>query len=80
MFRVTVKEIIRTPVLDYLQIVGIDSVGDAKVGDKITDGSSVYEITAIPLIRRNGSRSIGDVDICIPATNDNLIGKVLYAV
>ena len=80
MFQITVKEAIKTPVRDYLHIVGVDSTGDARVGDKITDGNKTYEIMSIPFVRRSGARSVGDVDICIPATNDKLVGKTLRSV
>jgi len=79
MFQITVKEVIQTPLYDYLHIVGIDAIGDVKVGDKITDGKSVYKITAIPFIRHNKSRLPGEIDICISKTSDNLVGKTLYA-
>ena len=79
MFEMTVKDTIKTPAHEYLHIVGMGAKGEAKIGDKITDGVNVYEVVSIPFVRSKRLRSIGEVDICIPATNDNLVGKTLYS-
>ena len=79
MFQMTVKNTIKTPVHEYLHIVGVSVEGEVKIGDKITDGANVYEVVSIPFVRSKKHREIDEVDICIPVTNDNLIGKTLFS-
>ena len=81
MFQTTIKEAIKIPGLDYLHLTGINSKGNAKIGDYITDGERNYEITSIPFVRRVTVKPIDEVDICIRPGDfpiDNLIGKTLY--
>ena len=83
MFRTIVKEAVKIPGLDYIHIVGVDLIGSARIGDRITDGKSDYEITSIPFVRRSGAKSEDEVDICINASELNpseFVGKTLYAV
>ena len=79
MFQITVKTASKTPVREYMHIVGVDAKGEAKIGDKITDGTNTYEVVSIPFVRRRRTRAIDEVDICIPATDEKHIGKTLYS-
>ena len=79
MFQMTVKNVNRTPVRDYLHLVGVNATGEAKIGDMITDGAKIYEVVSIPFVRSKKTRAVDEVDICIPVTDDNLIGKTLYS-
>jgi len=82
MFETTVKEAVKVPGYDYYHIVGINSKGSARIGDFVTDGDMRYEITSIPLIRRDSEKKMDEVDICIHSgmkNMDTLIGKTLYA-
>jgi len=83
MFQTTIKEAIKIPGLDYLHLTGINSQGNAKIGDYITDGEWNYEIISIPFVRRATVKPTDEVDICIRPGDfsiDNLIGKTLYAI
>ena len=82
MFQTTVKNIMKVPGHDYVHIVGINSKGDVKIGDYISDVKMDYEITSIPFVRRTYVPPKGEIDICIrPGDYDikNLLGKTLYA-
>jgi len=82
MFRTTVKDIVKIPGLDYVHVVGVNSEGNARIGDSVTDGEFRYEITSIPFVRRVIAKPVDEVDICIKPGDyniDDLVGKVLYA-
>jgi len=83
MFRTTVRDVVKIPGLDYIHVVGVNSEGNARIGDNITDGTFSYEITSIPFVRRAIAKPVDEVDICIrPGEYDinDLVGKVLYAI
>lgn len=83
MFQTTIKEAVKIPGLDYLHLTGINSKGDAKIGDYITDGEQKFEITSIPFVRRAKVKPIDEIEICIRPGNftiDNLIGKTFYKI
>lgn|GEM_PF-6285476 len=82
MFQTTVKEAFKVPGFDYYHVVGVDSKGSARIGDFVTDGNVRYEITSIPLIRKNSAKPMDEVDICIHLGDNSinaLVGKTLYA-
>jgi len=82
MFQTTVKDIMKIPGFDYIHIVGINSKGEARIGDYISDGKMDYEITSIPFVRRSDVIK-NEIDICIrPGDYDikNLLGKTLYII
>ena len=80
MFKTVIKEATKVPMTDYMHLVGVDSTGTAKIGDKITDGTNIYSIVSFPLLNRKEPLNTTEIDICIPLTSDNLIGKVLYSI
>ena len=83
MFQTTVKDIMKIPGYDYIHIIGINSKGEARIGDYISDGKMDYEITSIPFVRRSDVISRNEIDICIrPGDYDikNLLGKTLYII
>ncbi len=83
MFQTSVKEAMKVPGLNYLHIVGTDSKGAVRIGERVTDGTESFEIVSIPFIRRADVRPSGEVDICIRADSNNpedFIGKTLSTV
>jgi len=83
MFQATVKDAAKVPGRDHVHVVGSGVLGNAHVGDCLTDGNTEYEITSIPFVRRNASKLLGEVDICLRSGEysvDGLVGKTLYSV
>ena len=86
MFETTVKNALRVPLpgRDWLHIVGINTKGNIRIGEFITDGEMNYEITAMPMICRKEitKQILDEMDICISTNKnaDDFLGKILYAV
>jgi len=83
MFQTTIKDVIKVPGLEYLHLIGNNTIGSACIGDFITDGNREYEIISIPLMRMTETKPIDEVDICIQPVElslDEFIGKTLYKI
>jgi len=80
-FQITVKNAHCVPEKEYVHIMGIDAIGNADIGDKITDGYDEYEIISFPFMHRSSANLFEGIDIFINAKSaDILIGKTLVAV